>query len=233
MFYIFPKKIEFNPSQTKWSFQSISSLLLIVALDEIRLLPDYEKSALYEHIRQLIKKAKALEIPIIELKTSEPQNAMMLLGQYLSPESQLVMAGLVNPQFKQIMQYMRSVTDKICVVEDAILLPGPEQHIQWINTISQEHIHHINTYNLTRLWALSAPTHLIMSSKGILLAIAEQLDIDALEINPEVNLREYGLDSVAMVSLIGLWRANGANITYEDFLENNSLIKLFNFLKIT
>lgn len=55
--------------------------------------------------------------------------------------------------------------------------------------------------------------------------------MEPLEIDPETDLRQYGLDSVAMVSLIGLWRANGAGISYEDFEQNNSLGQLFHLLK--
>ncbi len=230
MFYLFPKKIQYQPSQAKWSIQSTQSVLLIVGLDELRQHSEFRQSQLSDHLLQLVKKAKSLEIPIIELNTLEPQQGMMLLGQHLSPDTQLIIAGLVNSQFKQIIQYMGSITEQICVIDDAILLQSVEQHIQWINIITTQNIHHMNTRTANRLWALSAPTSLIMSSKGILFAIAEQLDMEPLEINPEIDLREYGLDSVAMVTLIGLWRVNGADISYEDFLEHHSLSKLLNFL---
>ena len=72
---------------------------------------------------------------------------------------------------------------------------------------------------------------LILSDRGILLAVAEQLDLAPLDINPEVDLRDYGLDSVAMVTLIALWRANFANITYEDFLTYCTLEKIVKTLK--
>jgi Aryl carrier domain len=91
----------------------------------------------------------------------------------------------------------------------------------------------MSSYNLMRLWNLSAPTEFVLSAKGILLAIAEQLDMDALEIDPLIDLRSYGLDSIAMVSLIGLWRANGANIRYEDFLDDASLKALLEKLLST
>ena len=63
-----------------------------------------------------------------------------------------------------------------------------------------------------------------------MLAIAEQLDMDALEIDPYVDLRNYGLDSVAMVSLVGIWRAHGANIRYEHVLQHPSLHELAGFI---
>lgn len=123
-----------------------------------------------------------------------------------------------------------SVTDQIGVVDDAILLASQEQHIQWIENISGQGIHHLNTYSLTRLWDLSAPSDYVLSSKGIMLAVAEQLDMDALEIDPYVDLKNYGLDSVAVVSLVGVWRAHGANIRYEDVLQHSSVHKLASFI---
>ena len=65
---------------------------------------------------------------------------------------------------------------------------------------------------------------------GILLSIAEALDIEALEIYPTIDLKNYGLDSVSIVSLVGLWRANGANIQYEDFTKYPTLEKLLAYL---
>ena len=106
---------------------------------------------------------------------------------------------------KQILPHLMSVTDQIGVVDDAILLANQEQHIQWVENISSQGVHHLNTYSLTRLWDLSAPSDYVLSTKGIMLAVAEQLDIDALEIDPYVDLRNYGLDSVAVVSLVGVF----------------------------
>lgn len=81
----------------------------------------------------------------------------------------------------------------------------------------------MNSYSVTRLWSLSAPTDYVLSAKGILLAVAEQLEMEPLQIDPLTDLRSYGLDSVGMVNLVGLWRASGANIRYEDFLQDASL----------
>ena len=131
---------------------------------------------------------------------------------------------------KQILPHLMSVTDQIGVVDDAILLANQEQHIQWVENISSQGVHHLNTYSLTRLWDLSAPSDYVLSTKGIMLAVAEQLDIDALEIDPYVDLRNYGLDSVAVVSLVGVWRAHGANIRYEDVRQHASLHELAGFI---
>ncbi len=59
--------------------------------------------------------------------------------------------------------------------------------------------------------------------KAYYLQLLEQLEMEPLEIDPLTDLRSYGLDSVGMVNLVGLWRANGANILYEDFLQDASL----------
>jgi len=45
-----------------------------------------------------------------------------------------------------------------------------------------------------------------------------------------VSLNSYGLDSVAIVSLVGLWRAHGANISYEDVLTQNTLHELVSLI---
>ena len=155
---------------------------------------------------------------------------MQQLGEYASTHPQLIFAGQITPMLKQILPHLHSVTEQLCVVDDAILLANQEQHIQWIENISQLGLHHLTSYSLNRLWSLSAPSAYILSSKGILLAIAEQLDMDALDIDPHEDLRHYGLDSVSMVSLVGLWRANGANIRYEDLQSKPTLHGLLQIL---
>lgn len=232
MFYAFPKKIQYQPTQAKWSVQSTHSVLLIVGLDELKQHIEWNGSRLAEQIDQLCKKAQALDIPIIFLSQSEPQHGMMQLGQYLSvAHAQLMVAGKMSPMMKQMIQHALSMIEQICVVDDAVLMTTAEQHIQSVDAWTGQGIHHINTATLTRLWSLSAPKELILSDRGILLAVAEQLDLAPLDINPEVDLRDYGLDSVAMVTLIALWRVNGANITYEDFLTHCTLEKIVKTIK--
>ena len=63
------------------------------------------------------------------------------------------------------------------------------------------------------------------------MAVVEQLDMDALEIDPYYDLKLYGLDSVGIVSLVGLWRANGANIRFEDFEKSIPLVDLIHHIK--
>lgn len=178
----------------------------------------------------LVKKAKTLDIPIVFLSSNEIMQGMLLLGEQLSLRKQLIVSGEITAQAKQLLEYLNSVTENICVVNDAILLPNIEQHIQWIEGISKQKYHHTNSYNLLRLWTLSAPQEFILSTKGIVLAIAEALEMEALEIDPSINLKDYGLDSVSIVGLVGLWRANGANIQYEDFIKYPTLEKLLAYL---
>ena len=223
MFYPMPKKIQFAVSQAKWQLSSTQSVLVLVGLQNLRMQDGIQDTALMEHLIQLTKKAKALEIPIVDLYGDDLLQGMQQLGEYATTHPQLIFAGQITPMLKQILPHLHSVTEQICVVDDAIVLNSQEQHIQWVDSITTQGLHHMNSYSVLRLWSLSAPKELIISAKGILLAVAEQLNMDALEIDPLQDLRSYGLDSVAMMSLIGLWRANGANIRYEDFLADASL----------
>src|SRR5690606_20098651 len=230
MLYLMPKKIQLAPSQAKWQLASNESVLVLVGLQNLKIMVGIQDSDLMTHLIQISNKAKALDIPIVDLYGDDLMRGMQQLGEYASMHPQLIFAGQVTPMLKQILPHLQSVTEKICVVDDAILLSNQDQHIQWIENISAQGIHHLNTYSLTRLWDLSAPSEYVLSTKGIMLAVAEQLDMDALEIDPYVDLRNYGLDSVAMVSLVGIWRAHGANIRYEHVLQHPSLHELAGFI---
>ncbi|WP_104505797.1 phosphopantetheine-binding protein [Acinetobacter indicus] len=230
MLYLMPKKIQLVPSQAKWQLASNESVLVLVGLQNLRMMVGIQDSDLMTHLIQISNKAKALDIPIVDLYGDDLMQGMQQLGEYASMHPQLIFAGQVTPMLKQILPHLHSVTEQLCVVDDAILLANQEQHIQWIENISQQGLHHLTSYSLNRLWSLSAPSAYILSSKGILLAIAEQLDMDALDIDQHEDLRHYGLDSVSMVSLVGLWRANGANIRYEDLQSKPTLHGLLQIL---
>lgn len=233
MLYPMPKKIQLLPSKAKWAVHSTHSVLVLVGLHTLRNTLGAERSDLLKHLMQLLNKAKALEIPIVDIYGDDAVQAMQRLGELLSDQPQFMIAGQITPAIKQLLPHMQSATDQICLIDDAILLESEEQHIQWLNRLAEQGVHHMNTYSIKRLWSLSAPTDQILSSKGILLAIAEQLDMEPLEIDPRVDLRDYGLDSVAMVTLVGLWRANGAHIRYEDFWSNCTLNALIPLLQPT
>ena len=223
MLYPMPKKIQFTPTQAKWQLSSIKSVLVLVGLQNLRMRAGIQDTDLMTNLIQITNKAKVLEIPIIDLYGDDLLQGMQQLGEYATSHPQLIFAGQITPMLKQILPHLHSVTEQICVVDDAIELSSQEQHIQWVDSMTTQGLHHMNSYSVMRLWSLSAPKELILSPKGILLAVAEQLEMEPLEIDPLTDLRSYGLDSVAMVSLVGLWRANGANIRYEDFLEDASL----------
>lgn len=231
MYYPMPKKIQFVPSTAKWSIASMQSVLLLVGLHELRTSVDAEQTELLQNLSYIVKKAKALEIPIVDLYGDDAMQGMQRLGEILATHPQLIIAGQITPLIKQVLPHFMSVTEQLCIVDDAILLATPEKHIQWVDSLTAKKAHHMNTASLTRLWSLSAPKDLILSEKGILLAIAEHLDMDVLSIDPSLDLRCYGLDSVAIVDLVALWRANGAEIRYEDFLKHPSLEMLMAKLK--
>ncbi|MCO8113880.1 phosphopantetheine-binding protein [Acinetobacter lwoffii] len=230
MLYPIPKKIQLAPSQAKWQLASNESVLVLVGLQNLRMMVGIQESDLMSHLIQISNKAKALDIPIVDFYGDDLIQGMQQLGEYASTHPQLIFAGQITPMLKQILPHLMSVTNQIGVVDDAILFANQEQHIQWIENISGQGVHHLNTYSLTRLWDLSAPSEYVLSTKGIMLAVAEQLDMDALEIDPYVDLKNYGLDSVAVVSLVGIWRAHGANIRYEDVLKHPSLHELASFI---
>lgn len=230
MLYPIPKKIQLSPSQAKWQLSSTQSVLVLVGLQNIRMLAGIQDCDLMSNLIQISNKAKALDIPIVDLYGDDLMQGMQQLGEYASSNPQMIFAGQVSPMLKQILPHLQSVTEQICIVDDAILLSNQDQHIQWIENISAQNVHHMNSYSLTRLWDLSAPSEYALSTKGIMLAVTEQLNMDALEIDPYVDLRHYGLDSVAIVTLVGVWRAHGANVRYEDVLVHPSLHDLVSFV---
>ncbi|WP_454666131.1 acyl carrier protein [Acinetobacter calcoaceticus] len=233
MFYPLPRKIQLAANTSKRSIESAQSILLLVGLNELKVLPDWAGQPLADHLELLSKRAQALEIPIIFIETSQLQQTMLQLGQQLSSntKAQVVMAGHLSPLFKQVMQLVLSITDQVCVVNDAILAGNLEQHIQWVEKISFDHIKHLNTQSLIRLWSLSAPSEYILSDKGILLAIAEQVGRHPMEIHPEIDLRNYGLNQSAVDYLVDLWRANGASLSAEEVMQAPTLQHIMQLLK--
>jgi len=233
MFYLLPRKIQLAANTSNWSIDSAQSILLLVGLNELKVLPDWAGQPLAHHLELLSKRAQALEIPIIFVDASQLQQTMLQLGQQLSSntKAQVVMAGHLLPLFKQVMQLVLSITDQVCVVNDAILAGNLEQHIQWVEKISFDHIKHLNTQSLIRLWSLSAPSKYILSDKGILLAIAEQVGRHPMEIHPEIDLRNYGLNQSAVDYLVDLWRANGASLSAEEVMQAPTLQHIMQLLK--
>lgn len=233
MFYPLPRKIQLATSTSNWSIESTQSILLLVGLNELRVRPDWSEQPLAHHLELLSKRAQSLEIPVIFIETSQLQQTMLELGQRLSSntQAQVMMAGDLSPLFKQVMQLVLSITDQVSVVNDAILASSLEQHIQWVEKISFDSIQHVNTKTLIRLWSLSAPSSYILSDKGILLAIAEQVGRHPMETHPEIDLRNYGLDQSAVNYLVDIWRANGASLSAEEIMQAPTLQHIMQLLK--
>lgn len=233
MFYPLPRKIQLAANTSNWSIESTQSILLMVGLNELENAPDWAHQPLADHLELLSKRAQALEIPVIFIDASQLQQTMLQLGQRLSSnaKAQVVMAGNLSPLFKQVMQLVLSITDYVAIVNDAILAANLEQHIQWVEKISFDHIKHLNTQTLMRLWSLSAPSEYILSDKGILLAIAEQVGRHPMEIHPEIDLRNYGLDQSAVNYLVELWRANGASLSAGEVMQAPTLQHIMQLLK--
>lgn len=233
MFYPLPRKIQLATSTSNWSIESTQSILLMVGLHELRVRPDWSVQPLANHLELLSKRAQSLEIPVIFIETAQLQQTMLDLGQRLSSntKAQVMMAGDLSPLFKQVMQLVLSITDQVSIVNDAILASSLEQHIQWVEKISFDSIQHVNTKTLIRLWSLSAPSSYILSDKGILLAIAEQVGRHPMEIHPEIDLRNYGLDQSAVNYLVDIWRANGASLSAEELMQAPTLQHIMQLLK--
>ncbi|MDR6795579.1 acyl carrier protein [Acinetobacter calcoaceticus] len=233
MFYPLPRKIQLAANTSNWSIESTQSILLMIGLNELKVLPDWAGQPLADHLELLSKRAQALEIPVIFIETSQLQQTMLQLGQQLSANStaQVVMAGHLSSLFKQVMQLVLSITDYVAIVNDAILAANLEQHIQWVEKISFDHIKHLNTQTLMRSWSLSAPSEYILSDKGILLAIAEQVGRHPMEVHPEIDLRNYGLNQSAVNYLVNLWCANGASLSAEEVMQTPTLQHIMQLLK--
>ena len=233
MFYPLPRKIQLAPSTSNWSIESTHSILLIVGLNELENDADWMNQPLADHLEMLSKRAQSLEIPVMMIQSSQLQQVMLQLGQQLSSntQAQVIIAGNLSPLFKQVMQLVLSITDCVAVVNDAILAGSLEQHIQWIEKISFDSIQHINTQTLMRLWSLSTPSSQVLSDKGILLAVAEQVGRHPMEIHPEIDLRNYGLDAVGVNYLVELWRANGASLSAEELMQTPTLQQIMQLLK--
>lgn len=127
MLYPMPKKIQLSPSKAKWQLLSSASVLVLVGLQNLRMMQGIQDSALMQNLIQVTNKAKALEIPIIDLYGDDLLQGMQQLGEYATSHPQLIFAGQIPPMLKQILPHLQSVTEQICVVDDAIELSSQEQ----------------------------------------------------------------------------------------------------------
>ena len=53
--------------------------------------------------------------------------------------------------------------------------------------------------------------------------VAEQLQIDATEIQNDDNLFMLGLDSMSLMTLVGQWREQGIIVEFQDLVEEPTL----------
>ena len=53
--------------------------------------------------------------------------------------------------------------------------------------------------------------------------VAEQLQIDATEIQNDDNLFMLGLDSMSLMTLVGQWREQGILVEFQDLVEEPTL----------
>ena len=226
-----PKKIEIKPSLAKWTIQSKDSVLILFGTSSLEQESEHAHQA--HHLTSLAKKAKALAIPTLDIQAAQSSHRIAQIGEYVAENKQIIVAGSITAPTRQLLQHISFITTTICIVDDAVVLESKTQHIQWLDRSTELGLHHMNTSTMLRMWELSAPSDFILSEKGILLSLEEHLELDVLQIDPDLDLRHYGLDSVAMVSLIGLWRANGAQIDYETFSTSCTLSKLFEILIFT
>ncbi|WP_371495285.1 phosphopantetheine-binding protein [Kitasatospora sp. NBC_00374] len=55
--------------------------------------------------------------------------------------------------------------------------------------------------------------------------LADLLDEPAEEIGDDDDLRDLGLDSIRLMSLISLWRARGARVEFADLAETTPTVR--------
>lgn len=102
MFYPLPKKIQLTPSQAKWQLSATESVLVLVGLHNLRMMAGIQDSDLMTHLVQITNKAKALDIPIVDLYGDDLMQGMQQLGEYASSHPQLIFAGQVTPMLANI-----------------------------------------------------------------------------------------------------------------------------------
>ncbi|MCG4650716.1 hypothetical protein L0P02_12145, partial [Bifidobacterium longum] len=75
-----PKKIQLAPSQAKWQLAAAHSVLVLVGLQNLRMLQGIQHSDLMTNLIQISNKAKALDIPIFDLYGDDLMQGMQQLG---------------------------------------------------------------------------------------------------------------------------------------------------------
>lgn len=66
-------------------------------------------------------------------------------------------------------------------------------------------------------------SYVTLTLDGLRQTIANQLGIDASEIQNDDNLFMLGLDSVSLMTLVGQWREQGISVEFQDLVEEPTL----------
>ncbi len=124
MLYSMPKKIQLAPSQAKWQLSSTQSVLVLVGLQKLAYATGHTREGeLMVNLIQLTNKAKALDIPIVDLYGDDLQmQGMQQLGEYASTHPQLIFARAGYTDAETDFAASDGVTINRCSGVDVILL---------------------------------------------------------------------------------------------------------------
>lgn len=71
-----------------------------------------------------------------------------------------------------------------------------------------------------------------LTLEGLRQTIAQQLEIEASDIQNDDNLFMLGLDSVSLMTLVGQWRELGLSVEFQDLVEEPTLADWQQRLKV-
>ncbi|ENW88800.1 hypothetical protein F906_00036 [Acinetobacter pseudolwoffii] len=75
-------------------------------------------------------------------------------------------------------------------------------------------------------------SHAALTLEGLRQTIAQQLEIEATDIQNDDNLFMLGLDSVSLMTLVGQWRELGLSVEFQDLVEEPTLADWQQRLKV-
>ncbi|MBU3846636.1 MAG: hypothetical protein H9855_06635 [Candidatus Acinetobacter avistercoris] len=75
-------------------------------------------------------------------------------------------------------------------------------------------------------------SHAALTLEGLRQTIAQQLEIEATDIQNDDNLFMLGLDSVSLMTLVGQWRELGLSVEFQDLVEEPTLVDWQQRLKV-
>lgn len=110
------------------------------------------------------------------------------------------------------------------LLADAMADFSREEHDLALKYASTRCAQVMTTDNVLTAWSNQAEDQLHPLSKaGILRAVSEQLQLPAEEIQLQDDLLLLGLDSVRLMTLVGVWQACGSRVSFEDLAEQPTL----------